>query len=202
MLTQEIAGEVKVWASAQDQQIGVWASATHEPLVATGSRSRPDMPCAWIALAASARTTVSRSRGADSWCLPTLRRLRSIVALLHVKASPGPRTVSNWAFTQRGGETVATHIVLVDYTDQGIRNVKDSPKRADALTGLADKAGVRIRDIYWTSGAHDGVLVLEAPDDAAVSRLMLSVGRLGNVRTQTLRAFDRSEFEAIVGGVE
>jgi len=97
---------------------------------------------------------------------------------------------------------MATYIVLVDYTDQGIRNVKDSPDRADALAGLAGKDGVQIKDIYWTSGAHDGVAVLEAPDDVAVSRLMLAIGRLGNVRTQTLRAFNRSEFEALVGGVE
>ena len=97
---------------------------------------------------------------------------------------------------------MATYIVLVDYTDQGIRNIKDSPKRADALAGLAGKVGVKIKAVYWTSGAHDGVVVLEAPDDSAISRLMLSIGRLGNVRTQTLRAFNRSEFETIVGGVE
>ena len=97
---------------------------------------------------------------------------------------------------------MATYIVLVDYTEQGIRSIKDSPGRTDGLTEMAGRHGATIRNLFWTSGEHDGVIVIDAPDDAAVSKLMLSVARLGNVRTRTLRAYERSEMESILGDVD
>ena len=91
-----------------------------------------------------------------------------------------------------------TYIALVSFTDQGIRNFKDTRKRAAAVQAMAEKAGVTVRDVYWTMGAYDGVLVLEAPDDAAAAALLLNVGALGNVSTETLRAFDAAEIETVL----
>ena len=94
---------------------------------------------------------------------------------------------------------MATYIILANFTEQGIRNVKDSPTRADAFKDMARKAGVTVKEQYWTLGAHDIVAIVEAPDDIAVTALGLSTGALGNVRTQTLRAFSKAEMAAIVG---
>jgi uncharacterized protein with GYD domain len=94
---------------------------------------------------------------------------------------------------------MATYIALVDYTDQGIRGIGDTPHRADDFAKAAEKVGVKIEQLYWTMGGHDGVVILDAPDDEAVAALLLALGAKGNVRTQTLRAFDRSEIESILG---
>jgi uncharacterized protein with GYD domain len=92
-----------------------------------------------------------------------------------------------------------TYIVLGQFTDQGIRNVKDTTKRADALKDMGRKAGVTVKEVYWTLGQYDVVTVVDAPDDASVTALFLSVGSLGNVRTQCLRAFNADEIGRIVG---
>ncbi|MCG8607069.1 GYD domain-containing protein [bacterium] len=93
---------------------------------------------------------------------------------------------------------MATYVALVDFTEQGIRNFRDTSKRADALATMAEQAGVKVKDMYWTVGAHDGILIMEAQDEATASAFLLSVGSLGNVRTQTMRAFDRSEIEGVI----
>ena len=93
---------------------------------------------------------------------------------------------------------MADYIVLIDYTDQGIRTIKESPERADAFRENAKKIGVTVKELYWTTGVHDGVLIVEAPDDKAVSALMLSLVRAGNVRTQTLRAYGPHEMREIL----
>jgi uncharacterized protein with GYD domain len=86
---------------------------------------------------------------------------------------------------------MATYILLASFTDQGIRKVKDSPKRAEAFKGMAKKCGANVKDVFWTLGAYDIVAVVEAPDDTSITALGLSTGALGNVRTQTLRALAR-----------
>jgi len=96
---------------------------------------------------------------------------------------------------------MATYIVLGQFTDQGIRNVKESPKRAEALKELASKAGGSVKDVYWTIGEYDVVAIVDAPDDASFTALMLTVGGLGNVRTQSLRAFTAGEMADILGRV-
>jgi uncharacterized protein with GYD domain len=96
---------------------------------------------------------------------------------------------------------MATYIVLGQFTDQGLRNVKESPKRAEALKDLARKAGATMKEVYWTIGQYDIVAVVEAADDATLTALMLTVGGLGNVRTQTLRAFTAGEMTDILGRV-
>ena len=87
------------------------------------------------------------------------------------------------------------------FTERAIRNIKDSPKRAAAATELARGFGIEIRDIFWTLGAFDGAVLLEAPSDHAVTSWALKVASLGNVRMQTLRALRANEIENILGKV-
>lgn len=94
---------------------------------------------------------------------------------------------------------MATYITLSNFTDQGIRNVKDSTKRADAVKEAAGKFGAKMTQIYWTLGTHDIVAVIEAPDDMSATAFALAIGMAGNVRTQTLRAFSKSEMNDILG---
>jgi uncharacterized protein with GYD domain len=96
---------------------------------------------------------------------------------------------------------MATYIVLANFTEQGIRDVKDSPQRADAFKDMAKKAGATVKDVFWTLGQYDAVAIVEAPDDVSATALGLSVAKLGNVRTQTLRAFSAAEMKNILGKV-
>ncbi|ABF10949.1 uncharacterized protein with GYD domain [Cupriavidus metallidurans] len=91
------------------------------------------------------------------------------------------------------------YIVLASFTDQGIRTVKETTKRAAAVRELGAQLGVQVKDVFWTLGKYDVVLTLEAQDDTVVTAFGLSVGALGNVHTQTLRAFDATEMQAILG---
>lgn len=95
---------------------------------------------------------------------------------------------------------MATFISLVSFTDQGIRNVKDSPDRFEAFRALAQKAGVTVKGVYYTVGSCDMVTIVEGAEDA-VTAVLLKVGSLGNVRSQTLRAFSVDEMRAILGKV-
>jgi uncharacterized protein with GYD domain len=94
---------------------------------------------------------------------------------------------------------MVTYVVLANFTDQGVRNVKDSPKRADAFKEMAKTFGVTVKEIVWTQGRYDVVTVLEAPDETAAMSLSLSLSALGNVRTETLRAFSAADMTKIVG---
>ncbi|MCY1522573.1 GYD domain protein [compost metagenome] len=93
---------------------------------------------------------------------------------------------------------MATYITLANFTDQGIRSVKDSPERFLAFKAMAEQLGVSVKAAYWTVGNYDIVLVVEGADEAATT-LLLKVGMLGNVRTQTLRGYSEQEFRGIVG---
>lgn len=92
-----------------------------------------------------------------------------------------------------------TYISLVNYTDQGIRNIKDSPKRLDAAKKLLKDLGGELKAFYLTMGAYDIVIVAEAPSDEVVAKFSLAAASLGNVRTTTLKAFTEAEFRKIVG---
>jgi uncharacterized protein with GYD domain len=96
---------------------------------------------------------------------------------------------------------MATYIVLGSFTDQGIRSVKDSLKRREAVKAMAKKCGVTMKETYWCLGAHDLVAIFDAPDDASMTALGLSIGKLGNVRTQTMRAFTAEDIKGILGKV-
>jgi uncharacterized protein with GYD domain len=111
----------------------------------------------------------------------------------------GTERVKTEAFTLKREVIMATYVVLANFTDQGIRNVKDSPKRAQAVKDMAKKAKATIKEMYWTLGQYDLVAIVEGADDAAMTALGLSIGAQGNVRTQTLRAFDEAEIKAIIG---
>ena len=96
---------------------------------------------------------------------------------------------------------MATFISLVNLTQQGIRDFKDSPDRAAKFSSMAEKAGAKVKEVYWTIGSYDVVVVMEAPDDETAAAVMLGLGSLGNVRTQTMRAFDSSEMKEIISKV-
>ena len=93
---------------------------------------------------------------------------------------------------------MATYIVLTSFTDQGIRNAKDTTKRADQVAQMAKKFGVTAKEFYWTLGNYDVVAVFDAPDDASITALGLAIGAQGFVRTQTLRAFSKDEMGGIL----
>jgi uncharacterized protein with GYD domain len=94
---------------------------------------------------------------------------------------------------------MATYIALSNFTDQGIRNVKDTTKRADAVKDAAKKFGANMTQIYWTLGHYDLVAIIEAPDDKSATAFALAIGAAGNVRTETLRAFTKEEMNGILG---
>lgn len=96
---------------------------------------------------------------------------------------------------------MAHYVFLGQFTGQGSANIKDTGKRAKALRELAKGMGVTIKDIYWTMGKIDLVITLEAANDEAAAALSVKVGSLGNIKLQTLRAFDESEIEKIISKV-
>jgi len=90
------------------------------------------------------------------------------------------------------------YIALVSFTDQGIRDVRNSVTRLDTVEKIAAKHKVKVLDIHWTMGTYDIIVTFDAPDDAALSGFTLENAHLGNVRTQTFRAYTREEFASIV----
>jgi uncharacterized protein with GYD domain len=95
---------------------------------------------------------------------------------------------------------MATFITLCNFTDQGIRNVKESPDRFAAFKAMGEKLGVTVKGVYWTVGHYDIVVVVEGSDEA-VTAALLKVGSLGNIRTETLRAFSADEMKKVIGTV-
>ena len=91
-----------------------------------------------------------------------------------------------------------TYVTLVNWTDQGIRNVRDTMERSQRTEELAQKYNVRIEQIYWTVGPHDIVIIAEASDDESATAFLLELGSAGNVRTTTLRAYSREEMSGII----
>jgi uncharacterized protein with GYD domain len=97
---------------------------------------------------------------------------------------------------------MTTYVMLANWTDQGIRNVKDSPRRLDAAKkALKDMSG-EFKLFFLTMGVYDIVAIYEAPDDAAAARFNLQLGGLGNVRTRTLKAFPEAAYREIIGSLD
>jgi uncharacterized protein with GYD domain len=92
-----------------------------------------------------------------------------------------------------------TYVALITYTDQGIRNLKQSPQRALAFRESAEAAGIKVLAQLWTTGAYDGLLILEGDSEEKVLGTLARLASLGSVRTQSLRAFNAAEFTAILG---
>jgi uncharacterized protein with GYD domain len=93
---------------------------------------------------------------------------------------------------------VATYIALVDWTDQGVRNFKDTVDRYETAQNQMRSQGVEFRTVYWTLGAHDMVTVVDAPDDQSLAAALLAVAGQGNIRTTTLRAFSADEMRGVI----
>jgi uncharacterized protein with GYD domain len=91
-----------------------------------------------------------------------------------------------------------SYVTLINWTDQGVRNFKESVKRYEAAAAALDKLGVHFRDIYWTVGPYDLVAIIEAADEETATAGLLSVAAEGGIRTTTLRAFDVDEMRAVI----
>lgn len=94
-----------------------------------------------------------------------------------------------------------TYVVLLNWTDQGIRNYKETLDRAEAASKALEALGGRMKDLYWTLGPHDVVAIAEAPDDETATAFALAAGAQGSIRSTTLRAFDREEVKGILAKV-
>jgi uncharacterized protein with GYD domain len=90
------------------------------------------------------------------------------------------------------------YVTLINWTEQGIADFKDTVDRYEAAQQQFEELGVQFVDVYWTLGEHDIVSVIEAPDDESVTAALLSVGSTGNVRTKTMRAFSREEMRGVI----
>ena len=93
------------------------------------------------------------------------------------------------------------YIALTNWTEQGIKSIKDSPSRVDGARALAKKYGCEMTHFFMTVGAYDMVAMLEAPDDEFAAKFMLALGSSGNVRTTTLKAFSEADYRKIVAGL-
>ncbi len=96
---------------------------------------------------------------------------------------------------------MATYVTLLKYTQQGIKDIKHSPDRLDNAKRAWSQAGGSLKAFYLTMGQYDAVVISELPDDATVARLALATGSLGNVTTETLRAFTEDEFRKIIASL-
>ena len=96
---------------------------------------------------------------------------------------------------------MATYLISINWTEQGIRNIKDSPKRLDAAKKMLKDLGGEVKAFYMTQGASDGLLIVEVPTDEVLANFVLKVASAGNVRTSTVRAYAEDEYRRIIGGV-
>jgi uncharacterized protein with GYD domain len=99
---------------------------------------------------------------------------------------------------QRKVQAMATYVTLIKWTEQGARNAKDTLQRAQAFRGDVERRGGKLVGIYWTQGQYDIVATIEAPDEQTAMAALLAVAGLGNVRTETLRAFNETEMQSII----
>ena len=96
---------------------------------------------------------------------------------------------------------MATYIILINWTEEGIKNVKESPNRLDMAKKVFQAAGAEIKEFYLVMGKYDMVVVAEAPGDETVAKLALTIGSGGAIRTETLRAFTEDEYRKIIASL-
>lgn len=96
---------------------------------------------------------------------------------------------------------MATFITTIKFTQQGIKDIDHTIKRAAAFKAAAKKLGAKVKEAYWTLGDHDGLLILEAPDEETATAALLHLGAMGNVHTSTVRAYTASEMQKILAVV-
>jgi uncharacterized protein with GYD domain len=114
------------------------------------------------------------------------------------RAGPARVSTNHNAARYWEGNAMPTFVTLYKYTEQGIRNIKDAPKRVEALKKAAAQAGITVKETLWLQGEYDFLAIAEAPDDATVTAFGLTVLRQGNVHTQTMRAFTVAEMTKIL----
>jgi uncharacterized protein with GYD domain len=117
-----------------------------------------------------------------------------------VKGALQSYSCSNSRAAPKRRRIMATFIGLLNFTDQGIRNIKESPDRYGAFRAIAEKLGVTVKGFYYTLGHHDMVIILEGSEEAATTAL-LKAGSLGNVRSETLRGFSIDEAKRMIGNI-
>ena len=93
---------------------------------------------------------------------------------------------------------MATYVVLIDWTQQGVEHFKDSVDRYEAARSQFEEMGVRFKDVYWTLGSHDIVSIVDAPDSETLAAALLKLGSQGNLRTTTLRALSADEMRSVI----
>ena len=96
---------------------------------------------------------------------------------------------------------MVTYVMLLNWTDQGIRSVKDSPKRLDGVKKLAKDLGGEVKSFYMTLGAYDAVLIVDMPNNDKLASFGLKLGSLGNMRSTTLKAFSEDDYRRIIAGL-
>ena len=96
---------------------------------------------------------------------------------------------------------MSTYLCLGQWTQKGIENIKESPARLDAAREEWGKQGVTIRDFYLTTGQYDLVIVVDAPDDATLAKVLLAQASKGGIRTTTLHAFSEAEYREIIASL-
>jgi uncharacterized protein with GYD domain len=96
---------------------------------------------------------------------------------------------------------MATYINLLHFTQQGIADIRESPGRIESARKLYEQMGAKVKDFYCVMGQYDTVLIAEAPDDETMAKIQLALGSLGNVRSETLRAFTEAEYRKIVAAL-
>ncbi len=96
---------------------------------------------------------------------------------------------------------MSTYILLINYTQQGIENVKESPARLDKARELLQTLGGEVKDFYLTMGSHDVVVIIEGPDDETLIKAALVTASTGNVRTETFRAFTEAEYRKLIAAL-
>lgn len=94
-----------------------------------------------------------------------------------------------------------TYVMLAHWTEQGMRNIDDSPKRIDAARKQLEEMGGRVQSIYMTMGIYDLIITYDAPDDAVAARYTLLLGKLGNVRTTSLKAFPEEAYRQMINSL-
>jgi uncharacterized protein with GYD domain len=144
------------------------------------------------------RTSISTIAASALCQQRTLTRLTKSMKGGFVVSTPSVGRRQRKLTKQLGKTTMATYVVLATFTDQGVKNAKDSPKRAEAFGQMAETFGVTVKDIFWTQGRYDIVIVIEAPDELSATALNLSLSALGNIRTESLRAFSSADMLKIV----
>ncbi|HXV33243.1 MAG TPA: GYD domain-containing protein [Gaiellaceae bacterium] len=93
---------------------------------------------------------------------------------------------------------MATYVSLINWTDKGVANFKDTVDRYEAAKAAKAAHGVTFKDVYWTVGPHDLVTIVEAPDDETATAALLSIAAQGNLRSTTLRAFGPDEMRSVI----